>query len=225
MHRWRQALVLPDVLDLTFQGFSVEAFQLLDRLQANPHIEQYKVEREGIRHWLTAPFQSYRDDLVVNWVLPNQLPFETERNVFSRLLKNDFGAGGCHHHLWMSFYRIGESRLRDVQLVHNLSPEGFTLGLYLSRKVNLFERWRAANREEMKRLAGVLHPLLQDKKAVENWLVATLPLAEEFWVRSLVPRDQVLNLGKGLVGHALTTISQLWELYSVILFLKPPATT
>ena len=59
---------------------------MLDRLRDEPHIDQYKSEKPGVTDHLKAPFRRYRDDLVVNWVLPNRLDFETERYVFSRLL-------------------------------------------------------------------------------------------------------------------------------------------
>ena len=49
----------------------------------------------------------------------------------------------------------GETRLHDVQIVHSLSPEGFTLGLYLSRRVRVLERWRQAD-------AAKVAALLQD---------------------------------------------------------------
>ena len=122
------AWIVPEPLDLTFEGFAPEAFAILERLRDEPHIAQYRKEKAGIKRYITEPFKRFRDDLVVNWVLPNRLDFETEKNVFSRLLKNDFGAGGCHHHLWMAFYRPGRRRLTDVQLAPCITPDGFTMG-------------------------------------------------------------------------------------------------
>ena len=75
---------LPDG-ESPFQGFSLETFGLLGRLEAAPHISTYRSEHGNIREYLDGPFKAYRDALVLSWVLPNQLPFETERNVFSRL--------------------------------------------------------------------------------------------------------------------------------------------
>ncbi|MFO8100292.1 MAG: hypothetical protein R6T83_11815, partial [Salinibacter sp.] len=121
----------PSDFDRAFGGWTPEVFEMLDRLRAEPHIDQYKREKPGVTEWLKDPFRRYRDDLVVGWVLPNRLEFETERNVFSRLLKNDFGAGGCHDHLWMAFYRPSTRRLEDVQITHRVSPDGFAVGLYV----------------------------------------------------------------------------------------------
>ena len=121
----------PQPLDLTFEGFPAEGFEALARLRAEPHIGRYQKEKAVLDRAVTAPFKRYRDDLAVNWVLPNGLPFETERNVFSRILKNDFGRGGSHSHLWMSFYRRPRKRLTDVQLSHAIHADAFRWGLYI----------------------------------------------------------------------------------------------
>src|SRR5690554_4854342 len=112
-----------------FEGFSPEAFYALERLRGAPTVEQLRRDRHAIRRFVQEPFARYRDELVLRWVIPNQLPLETEKGVFSRLPKNDFGAGGAHHHLWMSFYRPGHRRLTDVQRSHSLYPGGFDFGL------------------------------------------------------------------------------------------------
>ena len=121
----------PEPLDLTFEGFPDEGFEALARLRAEPHIGQYQKEKEVLDRAVTAPFKRYRNDLALNWVIPSGLPFETERNVFSRILKNDFGAGGSHSHLWMSFYRPPRKRLTDIQLSHAIHPDAFRWGIYV----------------------------------------------------------------------------------------------
>ena len=144
--------IVPEPLSLHFEGFSEDAFAVLERLRAHPHIEQYRAEKDAITHFVTDPFKRYRDDLALGWVLPNGLPFETEKNVFSRLLKNDFGAGGCHHHQWMAFYRPPRRRLTDVQLSHSLYPDGFAFGLYVGEYAKgLFPHVKAQMQEEPER--------------------------------------------------------------------------
>lgn len=122
---------LPRQLDLHFPGFTADAFAVLERLRSNPRIEQYREEKGDIDLHVMEPFRKFRDDLVVNLVLPNHLALETERNVFSRLLKNDFGAGGCNSHVWMSFYRPDRTRLTDLQPFHGIDPDGFYSGLHV----------------------------------------------------------------------------------------------
>ncbi|MEM1126610.1 MAG: hypothetical protein AAGI71_08165 [Bacteroidota bacterium] len=226
-------LALAAPLDRSFEGFGEEALQILDRLRETPHIEQYRLEKEGIQAHLKAPFKRFRDDLAVNFVLPNRLALETEKNVFSRLLKNDFGAGGCHHHLWMAFYRLGHKRLTDVQLSHSIAPDHFTTGLYVGDYAT----------EPLKRAQGYLHtapetflglvnPLLDEP----GWRLASYagtgkqktrtrhetPLdalpeafakARGLWVQRQLPRPEVLRRGPHLVDWALETLLDLWPIY------------
>jgi hypothetical protein len=230
----------PSALDLTFEGFGPDAFAILDRLKAAPHIAQYRTEKEGIQATIQAPFKRYRDDLVVNWVLPNRLGFETEKNVFSRLLKNDFGAGGCHHHLWMAFYRPGRRRLTDVQLSHSLSPEGFTVGLYVGDyATELACQARRRILAEPRRFLEHLNPLLENGKwrfslygkgrAKHGFddpvpaVPAEVQHAEGLWIRTVFPRPQVLRWKGALVAHALEAVSALWPLYRLFAATAPPA--
>lgn len=227
---------LPDPLDLTFEGFAPEAFAILERLRAEPHIEQYRKEKEGIKRYITEPFKRFRDDLAVNWVLPNRLDFETEKNVFSRLLKNDFGAGGCHAHLWMSFYRTGRRRLTDAQLAPCITPEGFTTGLFVGAYMkDLLKQAKHNIAADPGRFLELVNPLLQVKIKFAYYervgkqqrrIVFTEPLdalpdslhkAEGLWLRRYLCRDDVLTLQGDLVGWTLETFGVLWPVYRLLL--------
>lgn len=223
----------PEPLDLAFEGWSAEAFAILDRLRAHPHIEQYRAEKPGIRDRLKAPFKRYRNDLVVNWVLPNRLDFETEKNVFSRLLKNDFGAGGCKDNLWMAFYRPGRKRLKDVQLSHRISPEGFHVSLFVGGYAK--ERLKQAKAHiaaRPERYFAMLNPLLQEKEwrfyfrhgagkrrrrhtfdAPLHAIPDNFDRASDIFLRRHFPRAQVLDWGPRLVAHALDAVTAVWPLY------------
>ncbi|WP_263840363.1 hypothetical protein [Salinibacter sp.] len=158
------AMRRPDALDRSFEGWSEAVFAMLDRLRAEPHIDQYKKEKPGVTEHLKDPFRRYRDDLVVNWVLPNRLGFETEKYVFSRLLKNDFGAGGCNDNLWMSFYRPETRRLEDVQITHRVSPDGFAVGIYVgSHATDLLAQAQSRIQDAPATYLDLVNPLLQKK--------------------------------------------------------------
>ena len=228
-HTW----IIPDPLDLTFEGFAPEAFAILERLRQEPHIEQYRREKEDVKKYITNPFGRFRDDLAVNWVLPNRMGFETEKNVFSRLLKNDFGAGGCHHHLWMSFYRPPRRRLTDVQLSHCITPDAFTTGLFVGAYMKApLRRAKACIAEDPQAFLELLNPLLQEKnwrcgleykgntKTTVEQPMDRLPddfsRVEGFYIRSYLSRDEVIAREEGLVAWAIAQLRSLWPLYTLI---------
>ena len=206
---------------------------MLDRLRAEPHIDRYKKEKPGVTNHLKDPFRRYRDDLVVNWVLPNRLGFETEKHVFSRLLKNDFGAGGCHDHLWMSFYRPQTRRLEDVQITHRVSPDGFAVGLYVGAyATDLLAQAKARIAEAPATYLDLLNPLLErdhwryythrgsgkkETKDVYHAPLDTVPGSVEgadgVYVRHYLSREETLALGPELVDRALDLVFDVWPLY------------
>jgi hypothetical protein len=223
-------------LDLTFEGFEAEAFEVLARLRSHPHIEQYREEKDAFRACVQEPFKRYRDDLVVNWVLPEQLGFETERNVFSRILKNDFGAGGSHHHLWMAFYRPGLRRVTDLQLAHSIYPDRFTVTLFAAEHMkDVFRTARRRILEAPEHFLGLVNPLLEEEwffavtwgsgqarreqafEAPAASLPADFSSCATFRLRRAFSRDDVLAWGPGLVGRALEAVHALWPVYAFLL--------
>ena len=224
--------VRPAPLDLTFQGFPAEGFEALARLRAEPHIGRYREEKEVIDRAVIGPFKRYRDDLAVNWVLPNGLPFETERNVFSRILKNDFGRGGSHSHLWMSFYRRPRKRLTDLQLSHAVHPDAFRWGLYVGDYAKgLFAPARRRLVEEADRSLPLVNALLARGYRLAFAPHVTKPeghpefgdpldaipdgldRAKGIWLMRRISREQAEALGPDLVGAAIDEQEALWPLY------------
>ena len=221
-------------LDLTFDGFPAEGYDALARLKAEPHIGRYQQEKEILDRAVTAPFKRYRDDLALNWVIPNAISFETERNVFSRILKNDFGRGGSHSHLWMSFYRLPRKRLTDVQLSHAVYADGFRWGLYVGDYAKgLFQpaRQRLATDPaalpilnellaDGYRLAFAPHVTKPEGRPEFSEPLDTLPdgfdRAKGIWVMRKISREQAEGLGGNLVGAAIDAQEDLWPLYRFI---------
>ena len=227
---------LPDrrlgALDLTFTGFPVSGLDALARLKADPHIGQYQAEKEVIKADVEAPFRRYRDDLALNWVIPNGLPFETEKGVFSRILKNDFGRGGSHHHLWMSFYRHGRKRLTDLQLSHAVYPDGFRWALYGGDySGDTFRAARARMLDAPAEALALLNPLLErgyrlafaphvtkpdgypETSAPIDALPDGLARAKGIWLSRRIGREALLALGSGLVAAGIEAQLELWPLY------------
>lgn len=224
---------LPEPLDLEFEGWTPEVFDMLQRLREHPHIDQYQKEKPEVSTLLKEPFKRYRNDLVVNWVLPNRLDFETEKNVFSRLLKNDFGAGGCKDNLWLSFYRPGRRRLTDAQISHKISPDGFAVGLFVGGYMDdLLEEVKDRIQTEPERYLGLINPLLQEKEwkfyyrcgsgESKRKYTFTEPLeelpdeldkAKGIWIRRYMPRERVLDWQSDLVRHTLDAVFDVWPVY------------
>lgn len=223
----------PGSLDRSFEGWTPDVFTMLDRLRAEPHIDQYNREKPGVTDYLKDPFRRYRDDLVVNWVLPNRLDLETERHVFSRLLKNDFGAGGCHDHLWMSFYRPETRRLEDVQITHRVSPDGFAVGVYVgARATDLLTQAKTRIRQAPRTYLDLVNPLMaqarwcfythrgsgdNEHKTVFDEPLDTVPESVEgadgIYVRHYLSREKALDLGPELVDRALDLVFDVWPIY------------
>lgn len=251
------ALAFADPPELHFPGFTPDSFAVLDRLAAKPDLEQYRLERgappEGgapgqlgpdrIGAHIKAPFAAYRDDLVVNFVAPSALRFETDRGVFSRLPKNDFGKGGCKSNLWMAFYRPPRKRLTDAQLSHCIKPEGFHVGLFvgpygrallthakaritddpdrfLAALAACFDSGPGQTRFSYRvRHRGALTPRahLAPLDAVPD----DLARAQDLAVRTTLPRDHVIARGPALVTDAFTVLRRLWPLYRALFAGRP----
>ena len=216
--------------DCTFSGWTPDVFDMLERLRETPHIDQYNKEKPDLHEVLKDPFKRYRDDIVVNWVLPNRLDFETERYVFSRLLKNDFGAGGCHDNLWMSFYRPHTKRLKDVQISHRIDPDGFQVGIFVgAHATDLLDQAQQRIQQAPDTYLQHVNSCLQRERwrfyyytgsgpsIKHNDPLDALPEAvleaEGIWLRRFMPRDRVLEWGPNLVAEALDAIQHIWPLY------------
>ncbi len=216
--------------DCTFSGWTPEVFEMLERIRETPHIDQYNREKPHLHELLKDPFKRYRDDLVVNWVLPSRLNFETERYVFSRLLKNDFGAGGCHDNLWMAFYRPHTKRLKDVQISHRIDPDGFQVGIFvgahatdlLSQAQHRIEQAPETYLEHINACLQREHWRFYYRSGRSEPITYTEPLdalpeavlkADGIWLRRFMPREQVLNWGDGLVSEALSAVRNVWPVY------------
>ena len=221
----------PDPLNLAFGGFTEDAFALLDDLRQHPTVAHLRTIKPEVDRHVAEPFKRYRDDLAVNWVLPNGLPFETEKRVFSRLQKNDFGQGGAHHHLWLAFYRLPRKRLTDLQLSHSLYPDRFAVGLYGGEYAKgLFEPAKARMLAQPDRALALLNALLArgytfsyargvTKRGAPD-LAGPLDAwpddfakAKGIWVRKAFPKADVLAWGPDLVARSLDEMDALWPLY------------
>ncbi|MCB9541355.1 MAG: hypothetical protein R3F65_00580 [bacterium] len=244
-------LVFADPPELHFEGFTEDTFAVLDRLRDKPDLEQFRIERgavdgiDRVAAHVMGPFARYRDDLVVNFVAPSALRWETDRNVFSRLPKNDFGGGGCKSHVWLCLYRPPRRRLTDAQLSHSVSPRGFEVSLFVGELArDLLQHARARVADDPDGFLGRVgeafagdgsggqvrleYAVRQRGATVEHVLdqpPTTLPdgLLRAQWLAIGVTfgRQQVIAWGPRLVTEALAVVRRLWPLYRFLFGGRP----
>jgi hypothetical protein len=84
---------------------------------------------------------------------------ETERRLFSRFAKNDYGRGGAWDFYWGAFYPKGAKRIASAQLFTWIGSErfeyGFTLGDYAEEQ---FKRFMTNVRQRRESIVAALTP-------------------------------------------------------------------
>ncbi len=140
--------------------FSPRTFSLLAGIRDNPTMQFYNAHKEEFHSEVEAPFQR-----VVRTVAERLDPrvkqlMETEKGIFSRFRKNDFGLGGAWPHYWSAFYPRGSKRKDDAQLSVFLNANaleyGFFIGEYGSSQRSRFVR-------NLQRLGQMIAPLMESR--------------------------------------------------------------
>jgi 5-methylcytosine-specific restriction protein B len=124
--------------------FSARTFDMLQALHAEPQRAFYLEHKEAFKVHLKEPFQRLMHDVAARLPAAITATMETERNVFARILKNDFGQGGAWDFYWGAFYPQGGKRIADPQLSmwinHELLEFGFYIGDYGNASRQRFQR-------------------------------------------------------------------------------------
>lgn len=143
--------------------FTATTFELLANLRANPTKKFCSAHEEEFEQHLKEPFR--RLFTAVRAKLPESVcvVMETEKGLFSRIQKNDYGAGGTWDFYWGAFYPKGGKRTQDAQLWVSLDCEqlkaGFALGERGEAPGGRFLRNAKKYREE---LVSMMEPRLSD---------------------------------------------------------------
>ncbi len=125
------------------QVFVQRAFELMGGLAENPTKEFYAAHKEEFKGLVERPFQS-----LIKHVASKLSPtitdvIETEKGVFARIQKNDWGRGGAWPFYWGAFYPKGGKRIRDAQLFAWMNGDcldfGFFVGEYGAEERSRFE--------------------------------------------------------------------------------------
>lgn len=110
---------------------SERAFALLSQLHEHPQTSFYNEHASEFVGEIEKPLQRLMGN--VAHALPAEISkgLETERRVFSRIPKNDYGRGGAWDFYWGAFYPKGGRRIADPQLYVVISATGLRFGFYI----------------------------------------------------------------------------------------------
>jgi hypothetical protein len=96
--------------------FTAKTFELLASLHETPTKDFYAAHKAEFKEHLEEPFRRLFESVRERVREEIRECMETEKRVFSRILKNDYGVGGAWEFLWGAFYPKGGERKKDVQL-------------------------------------------------------------------------------------------------------------
>lgn len=111
--------------------FSPQAFELFDGIRRNPTAHYYHDHRDEFKEWIERPFQTLVKRAALR--LPGMMRqrMETEKNLFGRFMKNDFGQGGAWTSYWGAFYPRESRRIADVQLAVWMNRDLLQISFYI----------------------------------------------------------------------------------------------
>jgi hypothetical protein len=116
--------------------FGPRTFELLRELHESPTKAVYDAHKPNFKAHVEKPFQALLHEIAVGDDLRSEIidKMETDKRIFGRILKNDFGQGGAWDFYWGAFYPRDSTRTSAPQLFGWLNHEcleiGFTLGEY-----------------------------------------------------------------------------------------------
>lgn len=113
---------------ITDAAFTPRAFELLEGLHATQTRAYYDDRRAEFREHVEGAIQEVMNGIAA--LLPPSMEevLETEKGVFSRIPKNDFGRGGAWPFYWGAFYPIGGKRIESAQLFISIDRNGLEYG-------------------------------------------------------------------------------------------------
>lgn len=215
--------------------FTQKTFELLEGLHQNPTKDYYMDRRDAFQTHLIEPFKQLFRDVADSLPAPILEVMETERRLFSRIPKNDYGQGGAWDFYWGAFYPKGGKRIEDAQLSlwidHKWLEIGFYIGEYGTEERRRFaEKCREHNRALKEMLQGVLSGdeiVFAPHKGVtvepdgtlhgklelpwQEWL--DNPQQADFDVSVILVRDDVLAFSKDELKHRVAqTFEDLFPL-------------
>lgn len=204
--------------------FSPESFLLLSGLRQNPTASFYLENKEHFKTHVEGPFQNLMQQAAARLPLEITQVMETEKNIFARILKNDFGLGGAWEFYWGAFYTRSGKRTEDAQLATGIHPDRFEIGFFVGSLGTAARARLARNcKNHYAALIGLLKhldsdpelymgPQLQQHSVImAEWLAD--PLKYNCDVSLDIPRAELLLLSEEeLLEKILRTFQKLFPL-------------
>lgn len=192
--------------------FTQRTFELLAGLTKDPTKGYYETHRDAFGEHLEEPFKRLLLSVASELPTPMVDELETEKRLFSKILKNDFGRGGAWDYYWGALYPKGQKRIAGAQLFiwvnRNRLEWGFYVGEYADQ---VTESILAQFRRRREALRAILREHLEDDrfafgaergpdgelvegtgtKSVDEWIEAVGP--GTLTARTSLTRDGVLG--------------------------------
>lgn len=193
--------------------FSNETFKLLDDLYEHQTKDFYQKHKDEFQQYVEDPLQDLMN--AVAGELPERITerMETQKEVFARIPKNDFGRGGAWDFYWGAFYPKGGKRIQDAQLFMWINRNRLEFGFYIGEggqeKRDTFLKNVRANRQLFEyrlrdlmsahvRVYGARDDFIgrdngidRDSVTIEQWLQD--PLAEKIRFAKVLSAEEVLS--------------------------------
>lgn len=215
--------------------FTPRTFELLALLHDQPCYSVYLAHQAEFKTLVETPFQRVMRQVARR--LPSSVTerIETEKKLFSRFPKNDFGHGGAWDFYWGAFYTRGGKRTVDAQLSVWMNYKRFEIGFYIgSYGTTARARFQHNCRRLSDQLMQLFDPLLVEGSILlgtrdtfdldaNGSVIIKEPITLREWLRNpseadydaslIFLKDQVLKLSEDqLVQHIAQTFLKLFPL-------------
>jgi 5-methylcytosine-specific restriction enzyme B len=225
--------------------FTNQTFELLENLHNQPNQQFYDQYKEEFKQYVENPFKTLFSYIASQ--LPPEITnlMETEKRLFSRIIKNDYGKGGAWDFIWGAFYPKDGKRTEDAQLFLFLNYETLEFGFYIGKdgftKRNHFINFCQNNYDYIKNLINNINTIsnniyLGDRDnyflneneeivnknniSLDSWLNSLSK--EEPHLAVIIPRQQVLSYNQQELSDYITNIYQnLFSLVLITLYDEP----
>ena len=149
----------------TDTAFTHQTFQLLAGLTETPKKRYYEARRDEFNTHLEDPFKRLLQSVAAELPQAMRDVLETEKRLFSKVLKNDFGRGGAWDFYWGALYPKDQKRIAAAQLFiwinRNRLEWGFYVGEYADK---VSEGFLTQFRRRREALRAILREHIADER-------------------------------------------------------------